>query len=74
MQIMIYLLCIYLVYKGVEIFQLAFVSSNPDKKIKTAGIVIGILATAAAVFIGINAVFVTEGIVAQIGNNMPNLK
>lgn len=74
MQIMIYLFGIYLVYKGVEIFQVAFVSNNPNKLTKTVGIVIGVLSIVAAVLIGAGAIVMTESIVAHIGDNMPKLR
>jgi hypothetical protein len=69
MQIMIYLFCAYLIYKGVEIFQIAFVSheEQPARKI---GIVIGVLATIGAVGIAGIALMLTEGMVASISNNM----
>ena len=70
MQIMIYLLSIYLVYKGIEIFQIAFVASEYSKNRKI-GVVIGILATIAAVFIGLIAVYMTDSMAEKIGNNMP---
>lgn len=71
MQIMIYLLCVYLVYKGFEIFQIAFVAD--DSKSRTGGIVIGVLAIVAAVVIGLGAVVMTEAMVASIGKNMDNI-
>lgn len=74
MQIMIYLLCIYLVYKGAEIFQIALVSNSPNKN---TGITIGIIAIAAAVVISLGAFLMTESMVSSIGENMnrmPNLR
>jgi hypothetical protein len=71
MQTMIYLFCIYLVYKGVEIFQIALVSE--DKPSKKAGIVIGALAIGASVLIGLAAVSMTDSMAEQIGNRMNNL-
>jgi uncharacterized membrane protein HdeD (DUF308 family) len=71
MQIMIYLLCIYLVYKGVEIFQIALVSEN--QKPRGAGLVIGILAIIAAVLIAFAAVYMTDSMAEQVGKSMQNL-
>jgi hypothetical protein len=44
-QILTYLLAVYLIFKGFEILQIALMSSRTDR---TAGIVIGILAVAVA--------------------------
>jgi uncharacterized membrane protein (DUF485 family) len=41
LQIITYLLCVYLIYKGVEIFQVALMSNRANR---TGGIVIGTLA------------------------------
>lgn len=77
MQIMIYLLCVYLVYKGVEIFQIGF-TSNIHQRSRTPAIVIGVLAILGAIFFAGVALFMTESMVAQIGNkmnnNFPNLR
>jgi uncharacterized protein HemX len=54
LQIMTYLFCLYLVYKGVEIFQIALTSSN-DKSRHT-GIGVGIVAIMVA--LGAAAFFV----------------
>ena len=73
MQIMIYLFCIYLVYKGIEIFQIAFVSDDKNRARKF-GVVLGILSIILAVFIGFGAVLMTEEMVNKIGNSMPNMR
>lgn len=72
LQIMIYLLCVYLVYKGVEIFQIAFVSDSENVSRKL-GVVIGIIMIIGAVVVGVGAVFMTESLVADIGNKMNNI-
>lgn len=72
MQIMIYLLSIYLVYKGVEIFQVAFVASEYSRNRK-AGVVIGILAIVVAIFIGLAAVFMADSMAEKIGTNMESV-
>lgn len=40
-QILTYLLCVYLVFKGVEIFQIALMSARASR---AAGLVIGVIA------------------------------
>ena len=70
LQIMIYLLAVYLVFKGVEIFQIAFVS-HTMMKTRKAGIVIGILAIVAAIGVGFGAVALSELQAASMQQNMP---
>ncbi len=74
MQIMIYLFCVYLVYKGFEIFQTAFVSKPENEKVRKTGIALGILSIIAAAVIGVIAVSLTDGMAAKIGNSMPNAR
>lgn len=69
LQIMIYLFCIYLVYKGIEIFQIAFVSEKGWKR--SNGIAIGVVLTAFAVLVGIVAVYLTESMIAEATKNLP---
>lgn len=72
-EVIIYLLCIYLVYKGVEIFQIAF-TSNPENLYKRkVGVVIGILAIIAAIIIGIGTVFLTFEMEKQMDKNLQNI-
>lgn len=59
LQIMTYLLAVYLVFKGFEILQIALMSSREDR---TAGLIIGILAVVIAV---IAAQYFTQAIDAQ---------
>jgi hypothetical protein len=63
MQIMIYLLCIYLFYTAVEIFQIGFVSSKENKNVRLFGIIIAILAIGGAVVVGIGATYLTDDLV-----------
>ena len=70
MQIVIYLLPIYLVYKGFEIFQTAYVSVA---KSRDGGIIIGILAIVLAVIIGFAAVYMSDDMAAKVSNNMQNI-
>lgn len=72
-QIIIYLLCIYLIYKGVEIFQIAFTSGETNRARKL-GVVIGVLSIVAAVFIAFGAIFMTQEMVNKIGNNIQNIR
>lgn len=72
MQIMIYLLCIYLVYKGIEIFQIAF-CANPDTRSRPVALGIGILAVIASVGIALIFFFMTEGMAKSIGDNFNKL-
>lgn len=46
LQILTYLLCVYLIFKGVEIFQIAFMSNRESR---AAGMILGGLAIMAAV-------------------------
>jgi uncharacterized membrane protein HdeD (DUF308 family) len=71
MQIMIYLLAIYLVYKGVEIFQVALVS--PQSNSRLGGIIIGVVAIAAAVLIGVFAVASADGMATSVSDKMQNI-
>lgn len=74
MQIMIYLFCVYLVYKGCEIFQIAFVSNPENPKTRVIAMTLGILSIIGAFVIGLGAVSMTEEMVRKIGNNMPNMR
>lgn len=71
MQVMIYLFCAYIVYKGFEIFQIAFVSKPENEQTRKAGIVFGIIAIVVAAMIAFGAFFLEESIVSRIGNNLP---
>lgn len=71
MQIMIYMLAVYLVYKGFEIFQIAFVSK--EGQTRTAGIIFGVCAIVAAVVIGFMFVFWADSMAASISDKMGNI-
>lgn len=47
LQIITYLLCVYLIFKGVEIFQIGLQSSN--EKTRGVGIIIGVVAIIIAI-------------------------
>ncbi len=72
MQVMIYLLCVYLIFKGVEIFQIAFVSNN-QTWMRPVGIVLGVVMTAGAVVVAVSAFLTTESMVANIGDKMNSI-
>jgi hypothetical protein len=74
MQIMIYMLAVYLVFKGVEILQIALMSTRTNR---TMGIIIGILAIALAIMAGGGFTFWAELQAASISdrmNSIPNLQ
>jgi hypothetical protein len=74
MQIMIYMLAVYLVFKGVEILQIALMSPRTNR---TMGIIIGILAIALAIMAGGGFTFWAELQAASISdrmNSIPNLQ
>jgi len=75
MQIMIWLLCVYLVFKGIEIFQIAFVSSR-DGLSRGTGITVGIIMIIVAVAAAIIFFMMEEQMAKQVGDsqqNLPNL-
>ncbi len=57
-QIITYLLAAYLVYKGIEIFQVAFVSSN--EKSRMIGIILGVFAIIGSIGIGIFIIYLMD--------------
>jgi hypothetical protein len=71
MQVMIYLFCAYLIYKGFEIFQIALVSKPENESTRKNGIGLGILAIVFAFAIVAVALFLEESIVGSIGKNLP---
>ena len=74
MQIMIYMLAVYLVYKGFEIFQVAFMSTRENRG---AGITIGVLAIVLAVLLGAGFSLWADEVAKSISdrmNNVPNFR
>lgn len=71
MQVMIYLFCIYLVYKGVEIFQIAYCSNSGNHR--KIGMILGLLMTVGAVVAGVAAVSMTELITYQMNNSLKDI-
>lgn len=72
-QIIIYLFCIYLIYKGCEIFQTAYVSNPENPKSRKIGIVIGILLTVASVVVSIVTISLMYLLDQQVEKNLKNL-
>ena len=70
MQIMIYMLSVYLVFKGVEIFQIALMSARSNR---TGGMIIGILAVAIAIVAAGGFSFWADQVAASIGERMNTL-
>ena len=73
MQIMIYLFCVYLVYKGCEIFQTAFVSNPHNRQTRIVGMVIGGLSIIGAVIVSVIAVQLTDSMAEQVGKGFQNI-
>lgn len=69
MQIMIYLLGVYLVFKGFEIFQIALVSpkENPSRP---AGIAIGVIGIIIAMGAALFFVMMADDMARSIGDRM----
>lgn len=70
MQIMIYMLSVYLVFKGFEIFQIALMSGRSNR---TGGLIIGILAVAIAFVAAGGFSFWADQVAASIGERMNTL-
>lgn len=70
MQIMIYMLSVYLVFKGVEILQIALMSVRSNR---TGGIIIGIVAVAIAIVAAGGFSFWADQVAASIGERMNSL-
>lgn len=49
MQIMIWMLCVYLVFKGIEIYQIAHTSAREDGKGQSLGVAMIVMAVLAAI-------------------------
>jgi hypothetical protein len=68
-QIVTYLLCVYLIYKGVEIFQIAYVSQSNKRN---EGIAIGIFAIVIAIIAAIVFYNMINDQATAVGNSMQN--
>ena len=74
MQIMIYMLSVYLIFKGVEILQIALMSGRANR---TLGVIIGILVLSTAVVAAGGFSLWADQVAASIGqgmNTLPNLQ
>ena len=67
LQIIVYLLCIHLFFKGIEIFQIALASSREDNR---SSLVLGTIMLAASILIGVGFALWSDNFAASIGNNM----
>ncbi len=65
-QILAYMLAAYLVYKGYEIFQIAFVSTSNNKKI---GMILGGLAFIGSIGLAILFVYMMDEQASKVGTN-----
>ena len=69
LQIMTYLLCVYLVFKGFEILQLGITSNRDDR---TPGVVIGIVFVLIAIAVSLVFVRMIDAQAAAVGSHMPS--
>lgn len=67
-QIMTYLLCIYLVYKGFEIFQIALMSNREKRE---PGLTIGVFAIIISFIVAIIFIFWINAQARAISGTMP---
>ena len=70
LQIITYLLCIYLVFKGVEILQIALANQRPGN---STPVVLGFIMLAASIGIAIYFAIWVDKFAAQIGNSMQQI-
>ena len=70
MQIMIYMLSVYLIFKGVEILQIALMSGRANR---TGGVIIGILVLSIAVVAAGGFSLWADQVAASIGERMNTL-
>jgi len=71
MQIMIWLLCVYLVFKGVEIFQIAWMSARETQR--RAGIMLGVIMIIVAVVASVVFIALEEVMAYQLGESQRSL-
>jgi ACR3 family arsenite efflux pump ArsB len=72
MQIMIWLLCVYLIFKGIEIFQIAWMSAR-ESRARAGGIILGIVMIGVACAAALVFVFLEEQMASQISDSQKNL-
>lgn len=69
LQIITYLLCVYLVFKGFEILQIALMSGRSDR---AAGILIGVLAVAIAFGAALTFTRMIDAQARSVSSQMPS--
>ena len=69
LQIITYLLSVYLVFKGFEILQLGITSNRDDR---VAGIAIGVLFVLIAMALGLTFVHMIDAQATAVGSHMPS--
>lgn len=67
MQIMIYMLAVYLVFKGIEIFQIALMSNRDGR---TIGLVLGVACIGVALVAGVGFSYWADTLAQSIGDRM----
>ena len=70
LQMIIYLMCFYLIYKGLEIFQIALMSNREDR---FDGFVIGIIAIIASIIIAVVFINLIDSEVQTASERIKNL-
>ena len=69
LSLVIWFLCVYIVFKGVEIFQIALMSSRDDRRL---GLGIGVIMVAASVVVAIVFFFLNEAQAEKMQTPLPN--
>jgi uncharacterized membrane protein (DUF485 family) len=67
MQIMIYMLAVYLVFKGLEIFQVALMSSRSNR---TVGLLLGVGCIVLAIIAGVGFSYWADTVASSISDRM----
>jgi uncharacterized membrane protein (DUF485 family) len=57
LSLIIWFLCVYIIFKGVEIFQIALMSSRPDRRL---GLTIGVVMIAASIVAAVVFIYLNE--------------
>lgn len=70
MQIMIYMLAVYLVFKGIEIFQIALMSSRDNRLL---GLTLGAVCIALAIIAGSGFSYWADTVAQSIGDRMNSI-
>ncbi len=68
-QILTYLLGVYLIFKGVEIFQIALMSTS---RAKSAGIILGVIMMAVSVLAAYHFINLADAQAMSVENSMKN--